>query len=148
VGPDLSVRIRPPVPRRLGPLARWLVVATAVAIVLAIGTSRAFPLQAQPLRWWFRKSIHVAEYAGLSLTLAWALKRPGERLGARQVSVAVTATVLVGCVDEWHQTMVPGRTALVSDVGIDALGAGLGQVLASVAARSGGPHARRVPLIP
>ncbi len=119
------------------PLARWLLVFGCVAVVLAIGTSSAFPLRADsgPLLRWFRKSIHVVEYGVLSLVLVWALTRPGERPRLRHVVGAIIGAVVVGCVDEWHQGMVPGRTGRGSDVGIDTLGAGLGQFLAWVVSR-------------
>ncbi len=118
-------------------LARWLVVLGCVAIVLAIGTSSAFPIRADsgPLLRWFRKSIHVVEYGVLSLALVWALTRPGERLRLRHVVGAIIGAIVVGGVDEWHQRMVPGRTARVSDVGIDTLGAGLAQFVAWVVSR-------------
>ena len=39
-------------------------------------------------------------------------------------------TVAFAGLDEWRQTFIPGRSGRLLDIGIDAIGAGLGQVLA------------------
>ena len=43
--------------------------------------------------------------------------------------IAWTLTVLYAMSDEWHQTMVAGRTGTIMDVGIDSLGAALSGLL-------------------
>ena len=41
---------------------------------------------------------------------------------------AITLAVAIAAIDEGYQTIVPGRTGLVSDVVIDACGASIAQV--------------------
>jgi VanZ family protein len=77
-----------------------------------------------------RKSGHFTGYGGLALTLlrAWLLTL-GERadltlLGWRWRStwMAVAGTAFVASMDEWHQTFIPSRTGLFSDVVLDTVG--------------------------
>ncbi len=78
-----------------------------------------------------RKIGHLCGYGLLALGTAqvWSslLLRSGRR-SWRQVApgaamLAVACTALVGSLDEWHQSYLPGRTSSVLDVLIDTLGA-------------------------
>ena len=72
-----------------------------------------------------RKLAHLLEFAVLGLTLCWVLYLPG----ARKRSFALPSLlggIVVGCVDEAIQKMVPGRGPSLLDVGIDTLGTMLG----------------------
>ena len=78
-----------------------------------------------------RKSGHLCGYGLVCLTFlrAWliTLARSVEldlqlwRL--QSCAFAVVSTAVVASLDEWHQTFLPSRTGLVSDVGIDTMGA-------------------------
>ena len=68
------------------------------------------------------KLAHVAEYAVLGALIQWAL-------GAGRVWPAWWMTLAYAVTDEFHQTFVPGRTARVTDVLIDAAGAAIGIAL-------------------
>jgi len=78
-----------------------------------------------------RKSGHFGGYGFLCLTFvrAWLLMlalRPGlsVRMWRWQACLlAVESTFLVANLDEWHQTFIPSRTGLFSDVLLDTSGA-------------------------
>ncbi|MGZ4825431.1 MAG: VanZ family protein [Terriglobales bacterium] len=83
-----------------------------------------------------RKAGHFFGYAVLSLLMLrawwatlnlppWAARLPSLRAMARSWSlrataIALGATVLVAGLDEWHQTMLPGRTGSFYDVLLDS----------------------------
>ena len=83
--------------------------------------------------WWahhlFRKTGHFLGYGalvGLSFLRAWLYTlarrlRPRWRLHA--LALAVVSTFLVAGADEWHQTFLPSRQGLFSDVLLDTCGA-------------------------
>jgi VanZ family protein len=67
-----------------------------------------------------RKLAHLLVF-GLLAVLVWRAFYP-------QLFAMVNAwvfTVICAALDEWHQSFQPGRTALLSDVVIDACGAGI-----------------------
>jgi VanZ family protein len=78
-----------------------------------------------------RKLGHFTGYGTLALLLREAWHRSlralrgiaGVRLLVAASALSVAVTCLTGCVDEWHQTTVPGRTGCWSDVLIDTSGA-------------------------
>jgi VanZ family protein len=87
-----------------------------------------FYLSAQPSSgghpWWdviFRKLGHVTGYALLVGLWAWALRGQVRR----PLLVAVCISLVYACSDEFHQTLVHGRTGTPVDVGIDAIGMAL-----------------------
>ncbi|MGP3560202.1 VanZ family protein [Geobacillus sp. BK01] len=67
-----------------------------------------------------RKFAHVSVF-GLLAVVVWRALYP--RRWA--MTGAWVFTVIYACFDEWHQSFQPGRTPLLSDVVIDALGATL-----------------------
>jgi len=77
-----------------------------------------------------RKSGHFTGYGGLALTQlrAWLLtlgSRDGFSLRGwrwRATWLAVAGTAFVASLDEWHQTFIPSRTGLFSDVVLDTVG--------------------------
>lgn len=75
-----------------------------------------------------RKLVHAAEYALLAV-LWWRALAGSVRPGAA-LWLAVGISVAYAASDEYHQTFVAGRHGSVLDVGVDALGAGLGALLA------------------
>jgi VanZ family protein len=74
-----------------------------------------------------RKSGHFTGYGLLCLAWlrAWLLTlalRPGPWWRMRAAVLAVAGTALVASLDEWHQTFLPTRTGMFSDVVLDTIG--------------------------
>jgi VanZ family protein len=86
---------------------------------------------------WMRKSGHFIGHGLLSLVFcrAWyssvrkriAIRRAWWRPTAAFLAVLTTFTV--ACLDEWHQSFVPGRVGCFRDVVIDASGALLANLI-------------------
>ena len=93
-----------------------------------------FLLSAQPdlssgLGTWdtvLRKGAHMAEY-GLLWFLWW------RALGSGHPGPAIAITLLYAASDEYHQSFVDGRHGTPWDVAIDAVGVGVGLLVARVA---------------
>ena len=65
---------------------------------------------------------HATEYAILAFLVYRALRR-GHQLPLRRAAIlAALIAALYGVSDEWHQSFVPGRACLLSDMAIDATG--------------------------
>jgi VanZ family protein len=88
-----------------------------------------------------RKCAHGFEFAILGAACLVALDESFQRLRARDGSprtpgftllCAVALCALYACTDEFHQLFVPGRAALLMDIGIDTLGALLGGGIATL----------------
>jgi VanZ family protein len=67
---------------------------------------------------------HLVSYGLLAGLILWALPDHDGRLRRRSLLAVLLAT-LYGLSDELHQAFVPGRSATLFDVAIDALGATL-----------------------
>jgi VanZ family protein len=129
----------------------WLPVLVAASVIAAESTGtfsaentsgalrpifeRIFGHINDTLWWWmhhlFRKSGHFAGYGlvCLSFLRAWLLTL-GCQVGLstdqwrlRSSVLAVGSTAVIASLDEWHQTFLPSRTGLFSDVLLDSLGA-------------------------
>jgi VanZ family protein len=78
-----------------------------------------------------RKFGHFCGYGILSLLFRrawyWSLRRswqgPRSRLPFSAAALAVLCTCVVSCLDEWHQSFLPGRTSSIYDVLLDTAGA-------------------------
>jgi VanZ family protein len=78
-----------------------------------------------------RKTGHFTGYGTLGLLLrrAWqqsirvSLNMLGSQLMLAASALAVSCTFLVGSLDEWHQSVTPGRSSTFTDVLIDTCGA-------------------------
>lgn len=75
-----------------------------------------------------RKAAHFTEYAVLGALASQAGDPAGSRARNRYLAIAA-ALVLVPCVDESIQLLVPGRSGQVSDVLLDCCGALTGSLL-------------------
>jgi VanZ family protein len=116
---------------------RWLLVATWGGVVLAIGSSTLIPMRdGDTFRWMVRKGIHASEYAVLGGLLYYALGCHARRFRLALALLALLLAVSVGGLDEWRQTFIPGRSGRLLDVGIDAMGAGIGLLLIVVWAQT------------
>lgn len=74
-----------------------------------------------------RKTAHVIEYLILSLLWFNALNQGKQEWSWRPVLCAMGISVLYAGLDELHQAFVNSRTSSLRDVGIDSIGAFLGQ---------------------
>jgi len=77
----------------------------------------------------FRKCCHLTEYAVLALLIWRALHRVPNNLPEwswPKVGGTILVVFLYASSDEFHQSFVPNRTPLVSDVFIDTAGGVLG----------------------
>lgn len=84
-----------------------------------------------------RKLAHFTEYLILGVLIMRALRdRRGWRVQHALMAIALATVYAVS--DELHQHFVPGRTAAVGDVGIDAVGAIVGQLGIALHARRRG----------
>ena len=78
-----------------------------------------------------RKLGHFSGYGTLGLLFRKAWYRSaqaylniiGRQLAVASTVLSVSFTFLIGCLDEWHQSMIPGRTSTRTDVLIDTCGA-------------------------
>ncbi len=82
---------------------------------------------------YLRKAGHFVGYFALSALLfrAWknTLHVPGTGWTVRWAGIALTMTVLVASLDEWHQTFIPSRTGRFADVVLDSSAALTAQIL-------------------
>ncbi len=73
-----------------------------------------------------RKCAHLTEYAVLALLLWRAVRKPMKNDPRswlwREARLALLMVALYAASDEFHQTFVPTRTALASDVVVDTAG--------------------------
>lgn len=128
----------PPI-RRLLPAVAWaiLIAATSSTVIgpkAFVGTAsntvhiprESFQTLWDHTWWLFVKGWHAFEFAALALLL--------RRAGARPL-LAFALTLAWAALDEWHQTFVPGRGGLATDVLIDAAGVATVLLLAELASR-------------
>jgi VanZ family protein len=97
--------------------ARWI-----QEIVGQLPLVHAVPIDGEGFSWnaIIRKFAHVTVFGLLAVAVWRALyPRRWAMVGAWLFAVGYA------CLDEWHQSFQPGRTPLVSDMVIDALGAAL-----------------------
>ena len=130
-----------------GVAARWAPVVAWAALIFVASTSwfagphtesiilpvlawlfpRADPHTLATMHAIIRKLAHFTEYLILSVLISRAMRDArGWRLEHAILAVALATVYAVS--DEVHQRFVPGRTAAAGDVGIDALGAFVGQI--------------------
>lgn len=106
--------------RIIEPLVRWLFPAMSDA---GVGTCVLVA----------RKGAHLTEYAFCAILL-WRALRQHTRHDRRPWSWreprwALLMVFAYACLDEWHQTFVPGRQGTLHDVLLDTLGGAFGLLL-------------------
>jgi len=101
---------------------------SVVVPILAWLFPRADPHTLEVMHAVVRKLGHFTEYLVLGVLIARALRdERGWRLHHALMALVLATSYAV--TDELHQHFVPGRTAAAGDVGIDALGAAVGQIV-------------------
>ena len=113
---------------RWGPIIIW---AGVIFTFSSIST-----LPKAEIIWWdfiLKKSAHIIEYAIFFLLLIRALnptspkKLMPQSVKSKTWLIAFVVAILYALTDEYHQSFVPGRTAKLTDVGFDIIGAILSQ---------------------
>jgi VanZ family protein len=103
-----------------------------------------------------RKAGHFLGYAILSLLMLrawwstlmlprWAQHLPSWRAmlrswRARAAGIALLSTIAIAALDEWHQTMLPGRTGSIHDVALDSMAAACAQLILIAFSAARGRH--------
>jgi VanZ family protein len=111
--------------RILEPILRWLFPDIAPATMAAIHMA-------------VRKGAHLTEYGLLGLLAARALRLTLAISTARAALLSLALVLAVSATDEFHQSFLPSRTGVISDVGIDLTGGALGVWLLILAHRAAG----------
>ncbi len=75
-----------------------------------------------------RKSAHAFIYFLLSMLILFGIHQHNFK-PLKRFFIAVTASALYACADEFHQLFVPGRSCRFTDILIDAGGAAAGALL-------------------
>ena len=105
-----------------GPVLVWM----AVIFIFSAQSHPPFVPGGSGLSYFIRKAGHFTEYAILAIVCRRAM---GARRGAWLIVLILASVYAVS--DEWHQSWVPGREALVGDWLIDSAGAAVGLFLAA-----------------
>jgi len=76
-----------------------------------------------------RKAAHLAEYAIFAYLLGESSEEPPFPWRQRRLLACFLILVAYSLTDEYHQSFVPGRTASLTDCGIDSVGGALGMLV-------------------
>ena len=107
---------------------RWAAPVAWAAVILALTSLPGAQVPEVELAY-VDKLMHFALYGVLGVLTARAA-RPGARAW-RPVAASVAGIALVGALDEWHQRLVPGRSADAADWLADVAGATVGVLAAA-----------------
>ncbi|MDH5536772.1 MAG: VanZ family protein [Betaproteobacteria bacterium] len=77
-----------------------------------------------------QNALHIPAYAALAWAWSWTLGAWLRAPVARAIGACAIASTY-GVFDEWHQSLVPGRYASLTDIALDIAGAMLGIWLAT-----------------
>jgi VanZ family protein len=97
-----------------------------VAPVLAAQLTQA---QVDRIDFNIRKTAHVTEYCLLALLAYRAARADSKHFRSRHVLFSLALGVGYAASDEWHQSFIPSRWGVASDVVYDSLGVMIGTVL-------------------
>ncbi|MBI2907369.1 MAG: VanZ family protein [Chloroflexi bacterium] len=113
---------------RWGPAIAWMVVIFVVSSLSSHPGPRLRPYSTEDII--VSKSAHLAEYFILAILLIRSQKRDLAPVSRRGYLLSFVIATLFAATDEFHQSLVPGRTASAWDVLVDAVGAGIAIPLA------------------
>lgn len=110
---------------------KWWMIAIGWCTVIALATRQPFftgdsteqlldnPLfNSEILNYYIRKAVHLVAFGLLAVFFWLALREKPFRY-----LLAWGLATIYGAIDEWHQSFIPDRSALVTDVLIDSVGA-------------------------
>jgi VanZ family protein len=69
-----------------------------------------------------RKLGHIFEYFLLTILVARAIDKSILKIDKRGLMLGAVFSLVFAALDEYHQTFIPGRFGVISDVGIDSVG--------------------------
>jgi VanZ family protein len=118
----------------------WLPVIIWYGVIFGLSSIPAHVLNASEphfLPWsidaylfWGHRIAHVIEYGTLGILVLRAYSRRKNRpITLKTVLLLAFFIFLAGCLDEYHQSFVPGRTPELIDALFDAICAGLAMLL-------------------
>jgi VanZ family protein len=110
---------------RLQGVLRLVAALVAVGMPVGLFIGGAQPVAVGLFPWPWSKVVHGLTFGVLAMAMGFASGIRGWRMGL----LGFVGSVVVGALDEWHQTYLPGRHGQLSDVGFDAMGAALGAYL-------------------
>jgi len=96
------------------------IVAGLLETLFPVWFKSASPETIKAIDWTVRKCAHIAEYAVLTILVAYALKRETRR--SLNANLIWAIPIAYAVTDELHQSTVPSRWATPWDVGIDSIG--------------------------
>ena len=116
-----------------------------VALMAAIFLLSSFPGVSRSNQPWLvidlnptvQNALHIPLFGLLQWLWLRALTRPGRALLVAIV-LAALITIGYGCLDEFHQSFVPGRYASLQDILLDTFGVGAGTLCFLAMARRSG----------
>lgn len=73
----------------------------------------------------FKKTAHMVAFGLLYFLLFLGFRKTVPLTGQTAWSVPLALTILYACLDELHQSFVPGRFGTLRDIGFDTLGCSL-----------------------
>lgn len=110
------------------PLVAWIAVIFGVSSIPQLsGDSFGLPPG-------FDKVVHFGEYLVLGILLRHGIGGDGQR-GAAILLFVIATGLLVGCLDELYQSLIPGRHPSILDVAADAAGILAGALVGALIAR-------------
>jgi len=105
-------------------LRYWLPVLLWMGLIFVTSSQPELPfVLSKTVDFITKKAGHVTEYGVLAFFLWRAISKERGTLAPLSFGGVFVFSLLYGVSDEFHQTFVPGRTARLTDVGFDALGA-------------------------
>ncbi len=119
------------------PWVRWLPSGLWGALILALSTEPEsfFPFAASQggqyrvIHYYLEVAVHLVEFCVLFLLVAWPL-RSQKRSWVAVIGWAFGAVLVLSLLNESVQSFTPTRMFDVGDMSVDALGGGLGALLA------------------
>ena len=111
-------------------LSPWLLLLGWAAVIFLFSaqpysgqaTEKIFGILNVPVR----KCGHMVEYAMLAILSRRSWLKTFTSTKCSPTIAAFLITLLYALSDEWHQSFIPGRSATLSDVAVDAAGAAVG----------------------
>lgn len=119
--------------------SRWLLVLLWMGVIFLFSSQPNLPrIGSAPLQLILSKTAHFLEYLVLTALLLWAQKPRSKNPGytRRAYLIAFMISVAYAISDEFHQSLVPNRRGLLTDVGIDALGAAAAILVSGLSRRT------------
>lgn len=101
----------------------WLPPLAVMTLIFMLSTRQNLSISDQHIvNFIFFKSLHIGEYALLTLLLFRGLFNTTRFPYIDMAQISALGSTLYGITDEIHQTFVPTRSGALRDIGIDLIG--------------------------